>query len=396
MKRYCYASMNQTAVIILSVTAAINLTAITVLCWIKAVNHRAYFWLGALFGASTLAITSNLLIYLGYEIPWLFQFSTLVNLSWGAYLIGFFRHLTRTQPIGRTLSIWFFTPSILYLAYLLAGMLHPVWLENTIKLIRAGQMTEATTLFNYIICLYAIGSNVVLLINTYRKAWSKNVDQFCCQEARQLLWPMLILLLGAFVPFMARMDITYIITYMPVFGQLYFLYLFFRLSNPRLALLRTTHLQATENGSPSSPSDLKQPKYANLRLTEERMTAIAEAIETIMRSEKPYLHLNYTLHDLSEQLHVPTNVLSMVINSRWNLRFTDYINRYRVIHAEETLCSQDKQRKTIEAIALDSGFSNRTSFYQAFKKETGLSPNEFAKKPAPCKQKAGRHKIVFF
>lgn len=389
MERVCYAFMNPTVVIILSVTAVINLTALTLFCWFKIRTHTAYFWLGALLGASTLAIISNLLIYLDRESTWLYQLSMIVNLSWGAFLIGFFRHLTAPKPVKKTLKIGYFTPSLVYVIFLLASLYHSFRHQHTLTLASTGYMTTAATLFNYSICLYAIGANSILLVKTYRNPWTKGVEPSCCLEARQVLWPMLILQLGAFVPYMAKMDISYIIMYMPVFGQLYFLSLFFKLSNPQLGLLRTTHDQPEEAGPPSKISERKQPKYANLHLAEGRIVEIAETIETFMKTDKPYLHLNFTLHDLSEQLHISTNVLSMVINTSWNLRFTDYVNKYRVAHAKEALCSQVKQRKTIEAIALDSGFSNRTSFYQAFKKETGLLPNEFAKKTAPCVQEAG-------
>lgn len=384
--------MNQTAVIILSVTAAINLTAITVFSWIKAVKHRAYVWLGALLGASTLAIIDNLFIFLGYDKTWLYHLSMVTNLSWGAFLIGFFRHLTRPHPVGNVIKVWYFLPSLLYMVYLVASLFHPIWPENTLTLARSGRMTAAATLFNYSICLYALGANTLLLISTYRNTLIDVSGLSCCKEARQLLWPMLLLQLGAFIPFIARMDITYIITYMPLFGQLYFLYLFFRLSNPQLMLLLSNQPSTSRVDSPSKNPDPKQHKYANLRLSEAKIAEVATAIENEMLVHKPYLRLNYSLHDLSEQLQIPSYILSMVINSRWNLRFTDFINKYRVIQAKEALCSQEKRQKTIEAIALDSGFSNRTSFYQAFKKETGMLPNEYVKKPASSKKKAGGQK----
>lgn len=373
-------SMDQTTVTILSVTAAINLTALTVFCWIKARKHRAYFWLGSLLGASTLAIIDNLLIYRGHDVQWLYVLTVLANLSWGAYLIGFVRAITGLNDKGKTVRTWYFIPSFLFIGYLLICLFHPLWSENTFNLVRVGKMSLLVTLFNYFICLYAIGSNAVLLLLAHRTTWKKAVGLACCKEVRQLLWPMFILQLGAFVPFLANWDITYIITYMPVFGQLYFLYLFFRLSNPHLTLL-FSHRTSDSKGNPKDTTQgLPQPKYANLRLREDKIEEVATAIEQLMLTEQPYLRLNYTLHDLSERLHIPTNVLSMVINSHWKIRFNDYINHHRVAYAKKALCSQDVQRKTIEAIAYDSGFSNRTSIYQAFKKETGMLPNDLAKK----------------
>lgn len=42
--------------------------------------------------------------------------------------------------------------------------------------------------------------------------------------------------------------------------------------------------------------------------------------------------------------------------------------------------SNDYSNVTIQAIANDVGFKSRTNFASVFKKQTGLSPNEYQKK----------------
>jgi YesN/AraC family two-component response regulator len=57
------------------------------------------------------------------------------------------------------------------------------------------------------------------------------------------------------------------------------------------------------------------------------------------------------------------------------MSFTDFINSYRVEAAKCALLSQEN-RKIIH-VAYDTGFNNKVSFNNAFKKFTGLSPSQF-------------------
>ncbi|MPN36528.1 hypothetical protein SDC9_184037 [bioreactor metagenome] len=70
----------------------------------------------------------------------------------------------------------------------------------------------------------------------------------------------------------------------------------------------------------------------------------------------------------------------MVINTKFNTNFPDFINSYRVQYALNLLAVIEEKNLTIESIAYESGFSNRTSFYNAFKKQTGKLPSEYIKK----------------
>jgi AraC-like DNA-binding protein len=48
-----------------------------------------------------------------------------------------------------------------------------------------------------------------------------------------------------------------------------------------------------------------------------------------------------------------------------------------VEHSKKLLVDLSKKNITIEAIGLESGFPTRSSFYRAFKLETGTTPKEF-------------------
>jgi len=54
--------------------------------------------------------------------------------------------------------------------------------------------------------------------------------------------------------------------------------------------------------------------------------------------------------------------------------FFDYVARWRVEAAKQHLASN--QASVLE-IAIDVGFNSRSTFYKAFKRETGVTPSAF-------------------
>jgi AraC-like DNA-binding protein len=64
------------------------------------------------------------------------------------------------------------------------------------------------------------------------------------------------------------------------------------------------------------------------------------------------------------------------------MNFYDYINSFRVQKAKELLKSPKYKDQTILSLAFEAGFNSKTTFNTVFKKATGLTPSQFAKKPA--------------
>ncbi len=98
-----------------------------------------------------------------------------------------------------------------------------------------------------------------------------------------------------------------------------------------------------------------------------------------LKREKIYLDPNLKVKKVAQYLHVTEKLVSSSINDMAKENFNSYINSLRIAEAKRMMMSQDKQHFTIDAIAELAGFSNKVSFYSAFKKETGLSPREFRK-----------------
>lgn len=118
-------------------------------------------------------------------------------------------------------------------------------------------------------------------------------------------------------------------------------------------------------------------KYAKSTLTDEVSDIMLRKLETIMEKEKLYRDENISLEKLAAVLKVSKHHLSQVINDKLNVSYFDYINSLRVKEAEALLSSTSKKEKNVLEIAFETGFRNKATFNNAFKKITGLTPTEF-------------------
>lgn len=102
-------------------------------------------------------------------------------------------------------------------------------------------------------------------------------------------------------------------------------------------------------------------------------------IEQLMVKDQLYLSENLSLRDLAHQLGIDSNQLSYVLNSHLKKNFYEYINGYRIEAVKNKLIQAKYKHFTILAIALESGFSSKTSFNRVFKQMTGMTPSQYQK-----------------
>ncbi|MDR0940575.1 MAG: helix-turn-helix domain-containing protein [Mediterranea sp.] len=107
--------------------------------------------------------------------------------------------------------------------------------------------------------------------------------------------------------------------------------------------------------------------------------ALYAQITSYMEESKPYLSPTFDIDDLCEALRVGTKSVSGAINRIGQRNFRSFVNHYRVNTAIDLMSSAHGSRMSVDALALEAGFSDRSSFWRAFKKEKGLSPTEYSK-----------------
>jgi len=104
---------------------------------------------------------------------------------------------------------------------------------------------------------------------------------------------------------------------------------------------------------------------------------ILKNLKKLLIKGKVYTNPNISLPSLAKSLKTNTSYLSAVINSHYSCNFRSLINGYRITKAKEMLVNDDFANYSIEGIANEVGYNSRSSFYNAFKVETGLTPALF-------------------
>ena len=117
-------------------------------------------------------------------------------------------------------------------------------------------------------------------------------------------------------------------------------------------------------------------KYQRSALGSEQSTRIADKIDSVMRADKLYLDANLSLQKLAKYVAISPNYISQTLNETLAINFFDFVNQWRIEAAKPKIIAN---KDTVLNIALDVGFNARSSFYKAFKQETGKTPSEFRK-----------------
>ncbi|MDR6486290.1 AraC-like DNA-binding protein [Chryseobacterium vietnamense] len=96
-----------------------------------------------------------------------------------------------------------------------------------------------------------------------------------------------------------------------------------------------------------------------------------------METEKPYLDDKLTLQKLAKLIGMQEKPLSVLINQHTGKHFFDFINEFRINQAKTIL--KEQPQLTVLEVLYEVGFNSRSSFYTAFKKETGVTPTDYRK-----------------
>ena len=104
---------------------------------------------------------------------------------------------------------------------------------------------------------------------------------------------------------------------------------------------------------------------------------ILDELENLI-NEKFYLSQDATLYNVSKTLGTNTTYLSKIINSYKGKSYSDFLNELRINEAIRRIIKGDILKKySLEGFSYDLGFKSKSSFNNAFKKYTGVTPSAF-------------------
>lgn len=112
-----------------------------------------------------------------------------------------------------------------------------------------------------------------------------------------------------------------------------------------------------------------------------------QKIVEIVIVKKKYKDPNFSSKDLAKLLNTNTRYLSAVVNSRFGMNYSCLLNDYRIKDALRLLADKKMNDKNVEEISAMVGFANRQSFYAAFYRIVGETPNGYRKRIQEAKRK---------
>ena len=102
-------------------------------------------------------------------------------------------------------------------------------------------------------------------------------------------------------------------------------------------------------------------------------------VKRAFEKEQIFLQSGITLTRFSKEKDIPAYLITKCVNQVYGMSFPETVNHFRINKVKNDLANRKSKLYKIEGLAYDAGFSTPSSFYAAFKKETGMTPTSFQK-----------------
>jgi AraC-like DNA-binding protein len=130
--------------------------------------------------------------------------------------------------------------------------------------------------------------------------------------------------------------------------------------------------------TPPAPEAQDEPDPAST-IDTTRYADVEKRLAQLMTGDAPlYLEPALTIGQVAKRSGYPEYLVSAVINRRLGGSFCDYINRLRV-EAVRARLADPAETRTILDLAYACGFTSKSTFNTAFKREVGETPSRYRK-----------------
>lgn len=126
------------------------------------------------------------------------------------------------------------------------------------------------------------------------------------------------------------------------------------------------------------PEILENEKQVSQLFSEDYILKIKEQLQFSIDKEL-YLNAEFKITTVVSLSGIPAHHLSYYFNSVLNISFSEWRNNLRIDYVLELLDKGESKRKTLESLALQSGFMNQNTFIRAFKSRAGVTPSQYVK-----------------
>jgi AraC-like DNA-binding protein len=261
-------------------------------------------------------------------------------------------------------------PLTVSLKHALKPLLHSVYFLLIVKLLYQKNQLKFSLNMNtrekwiLILIVFTFISHLLQLYQWYNHFLGEKINFYQNDQDTFIIFPVLALL-GLIIFILQHPDILY--------GHLY---LIKKWQNNRETKIDKA-IHPTSN-SIEEENTLIAPKVSKEIMPYPLAVDYAKQLVNLMKEKKLYKEQNLQIIELANETNILVHHCSYVLNKVLGKNFRDWTNEFRVNHFIE-IYKEQRAQKTIDALAKESGFKNTTTFYNAFKKATGLSPTQYFK-----------------
>lgn len=125
--------------------------------------------------------------------------------------------------------------------------------------------------------------------------------------------------------------------------------------------------------------NLPQNAFEQTEVYNVKIKAVFQQLHQRIVDERLYLNPQFTLEELSRLEQINVKYLSQAINTIYGKNFSSYINHFRLEAFIQQAQQEEQQHLSLLSIAMDCGFSSKSTFNRAFKEYKGCAPSEWLK-----------------
>jgi len=237
-----------------------------------------------------------------------------------------------------------------------------------------------TQIITYVQAFVYLGFSFYM-VRRYQQQAKQNLSDFN-PEIFRWIWALLILTLSVWS--FKSVSSSETLYFLSITSDIIIIFLIYGVAlaqwrNPRLFIINKIEAIVTQQiVSKETESKPEQDKHNSGALDVSTRDCILKDVKQYMENKHAFKDNQLNLISLSELVGVSTHHLSEVLNQHEGKNFYQFVNDYRVKYVCEHL-KLDNKPKIIE-LALDAGFSSKSTFNAVFKQFTGLSPTQYRQK----------------
>lgn len=125
------------------------------------------------------------------------------------------------------------------------------------------------------------------------------------------------------------------------------------------------------------PAQADAGKYARSGMTPSAEQLIGQRLTRRMTVERDFLEADISLLDVADRIGTSPQLLSQYLNHVLGISFFNYMNGLRVVETQRLMGEPDAAQRTLLDLAYAAGFNNKSTFNNAFKQTTGLTPSHW-------------------